>query len=89
MSLLHTIFYTFLITLDVRICSLIKKYPLLKFFLLKKMLKESQQESEEKIFTFQQHLESEVVELLVLNYSRMKCPATLRDALPVKTAKSY
>ena len=54
------------------------------------MLKESQQESEKKnIFTFQQHLESEVVELLVLNYSRMKCPATLRDALPVKTAKSY
>lgn len=53
------------------------------------MLKESQQESKKKIFTFQQHLESEVVELLVLNYSRMKCPATLRDALPVKTAKSY
>lgn len=53
------------------------------------MLKESQQESEEKIFTFQQHLESEVVELLVLNYSRMKYPATLHDALPVKTAKSY
>lgn len=54
------------------------------------MLKESQQESEKKnIFTFQQHLESEVVELLVLNYSRMKCPATLRDALPVKTAMSY
>ena len=71
-------------------CCLIKKYPLLIFFLLKKMLKESQQESEKKyIFTFQQHLESEVVELLVLNYSRMKCPATLRDALPVKTAKSY
>ena len=54
------------------------------------MLKESQQESEKKnIFTFQQHLESEVVELLVLNYSRMKCPATLHDALPVKTTKSY
>ena len=54
------------------------------------MLKESQQESEKKyIFTFQQHLESEVVELLVLNYSRMKCPATLHNALPVKTAKSY
>ena len=53
------------------------------------MLKESQQERKKNIFTFQQHLESEVVELLVLNYSRMKCPATLRDALPVKTAKSY
>ena len=53
------------------------------------LTKESQKESEEKIFTFQQHLESEVVELLVSNYSRMKCPATLRDALPVKTAKSY